>query len=80
MEIIDIKQAYGYFTRKKRMAENSGELFAIQDYETALYCINKQIKSKINGKGECPSCRKTLLLKSNYCPNCGQRLESRNEI
>lgn len=78
--MTDIKQAYGYFTKKKRMAEQSNQPFAITEYQTAIDCINKQIEQPINGKGECSSCGEIILYKSNYCPNCGQRLESRNEI
>jgi len=74
MQTIDAKSAYGYFTKKKRLAESNKEPFALSEYEAAIYCINKQIKQRISGNGGCPSCGKKILFKSNYCPNCGQRI------
>jgi len=67
---------------KELIKEVAPTLF-VNALEVALEAIEKQIPKKVEGHRDCcsykfykcPSCKTDLIMRSQYCDKCGQRLE-----
>lgn len=47
---------------------------AIEHWDNVVKACGKEIREK-PVKNQCPYCRQVMLVKSNFCPDCGQALD-----
>lgn len=45
----------------------------------AAEALCKQIREKPVRMNECPACRRHMMIKHNFCPDCGQALDWQQE-
>lgn len=71
-----LKASHAYYAVKKTNAKDRYELALAHSAEMA---INRMIRQKPVRVNECPACRRHMMIKHNFCPDCGQALDWQRE-
>ena len=71
------ERALEHYKAIEAAAEFSGGE-AGQHARTAAWSLCRQIRTAPI-KNECPACRRPMVLKNNFCPECGQALDWQQE-
>lgn len=74
----ETENALEHYKAIEAAAEFSGSE-AGQHARTAAMALCRQIREKPVKANECPACRSHMMIKHNFCPNCGQALNWQEE-
>ena len=74
----ELEAVYKIIDKMLENKELKDDIEAATDIAIGL-AINRMIRKPVVAVNQCPSCRRPMMVKNNFCPECGQALDWQQE-